>query len=133
RPGPEPDLPFNFRVEVCEADQGRGVADAGSRGLVGRGERVVGLDQGLCDQILRRIEQWRPDVVLGMGYLSLPYLARLRHLPTVCDLQDDEALHRWRELWHGRMNRKREDLKCLVAAGVYERAFIPRVGAVTVL
>ena len=64
---------------------------------------------------------------------SLAYLARIDNAPTICDLLDDEVLHRWRELWHGRATSKWNDLKCLLAVYLFERKYAAMVDAVTVL
>ncbi len=146
RPGPVADPPLSFPWVVCD-DQSRDRLPFASRSdvkgavaphVVGtstldRIERFFGIDPRFVGEVLRFAGQWRPDVVIGMGYQTLSCLSRLPEVPTVCDLQDDEALHAWRELRCCGLREKWSAFKAFVAMMLYQRTHLRRVGAVTVL
>jgi hypothetical protein len=128
----DPPLPFTYQV----ARGGRLLDEAHPRSEVpplGRVERYFGIDPVFAREMVTFVRHWRADVVVGMNYQSLAYLARITGVPTVCDLLDDETLHRLRELLHGQATSKWQDLKSLAAIWLFERRLIPRVTAVTVL
>lgn len=129
---PEPPLPFACRV----ARQGRLLNETTTRPEIpplGRVEHYFGIDPVFTREVVAFARHYRPDVVIGMNYQSLAYLSRITGVPTICDLQDDETLHRVRELFHGRATSKWQDLKSLAAIWLFQRRLIPRVTAVTVL
>lgn len=131
-PGPETGFPFEC-IAAGQPDGGLCPANAPHPTAGGRVERFFGIDPAFGAELTAEVERWRPDVVVGMGYRLLAPLAGLREVPTVCDLGDDEALHRLLELWRGRLSDKWTDLKTLVATLLYQRRCIRRVSAVTVL
>ncbi|HOJ53108.1 MAG TPA: glycosyltransferase family 4 protein [Phycisphaerae bacterium] len=135
RPCEEPAAPFNFECRVARAGRLLDAPDDG-RGPHPRPDRIdafFGIDPVFTHELARLAAQWRPDVAVGMGYLSLAHLAGLSDIPKICDLGDDEVLHRLLELRHGRLTRKWHDLKCLLAALLYQRRYLRQVQAVTVL
>jgi glycosyltransferase involved in cell wall biosynthesis len=129
---PEPPLPFIYQVARQRRLLTAPVPFTNIPPL-SRVEQYFGIDPVFTQQIVSFVARWRPDVVIGMNYQSLAYLARMTGVPTICDLQDDETLHRFRELLHGRATSKWQDLKSLAAIWLYQRRLIPRVTAVTVL
>lgn len=134
RPCEVDEWPFNFECRIMP--QGQPAGPSVSRpgwSVMGRVERFFGIDPKFIHYVTGFARQWRPDVVIGMNYQSLACLARLSEFPTICDLGDDETLHRLRELLHGRATGKWQDLKALAAIWLFERRQIPRVSAVTVL
>ncbi|MEP0842929.1 MAG: glycosyltransferase [Phycisphaerae bacterium] len=131
----DPPLPFPYQVGCASAITAGRDPDGESPPdpPLSRVERFFGIDPDFTREVVRFAGQWRPDVVIGMNYRSLAYLSRIRGVPTICDLLDDETLHRLRELLGGRATSKWADLKCLLAAWAYQRRLIPKVTAVTVL
>lgn len=96
-------------------------------------ERYFGVDPAFTRLLREQVRAWRPDVVVGMGYLSLAHLARLGGVPVIGDLLDDEVLHRRRELAAGPWRRKLSDAKCLLASWLYQRRFVPFMDAISVV
>lgn len=127
--------PFNFE---CRVARNRRLFDdcaepekEGFRGH--RLERFFGLSPAFTRDVLKLTRQWRPDIAIGMNYQSLAHLAHITGVPTICDLLDDEALHRLRELLFSRVENTWVDLKTFVATLLYQRRYLRRVSAVTVL
>ncbi len=126
---------FNYESRIAEpAGPGaRRVNHLDSAIALGRVDRFFGIDPGFVTAVWRCVEEWRPDVVIGMNYPSLAWLARIRGVPTICDLHDDETLHAWRELRSGLRGRLWSNLKSLAAIALFERRYLRGVSAVTVL
>lgn len=135
RPCDVADLPFNFECRVARDSRLYSSAKTAHQHplRLSRAEQFFGVDPVFTADVLRLIREHRPDVVIGMSFKALASLSRIEATPTICDLADDEVLHRWRELNSGRATGKWADLKCLLAATLFERQHIPRVSAVTVL
>lgn len=135
RPCESDEWPFNFECRVAGASRldNHELDLEADENQPGRLERYFGINMGFVREVVRFTRQWQPEIVIGMNYQSLACLAHLKQVPTICDLQDDEVLHRWRELWHGRATSKWNDLKCLLAVGLFQRKYIRKVDAVTVL
>ena len=98
-----------------------------------RAERYFGIDAGFVAYALSKASEWKPDVVLGMGFQSLSCLARIKDVPTVCDMIDDGILHAWLELRHGKTSGWWGRLKCLLATMMYERKLAKQLSAITVV
>ena len=130
-----PNPPFDFHCWT--ARNGRLYDDAfdpTTDGFVpGRVDRYFGIDLAFAHDVVRFVDEWRPHVVVGMNYHILPILARIKNVPTICDLLDDEALHALLELLHGRADTKWNSLKCTLATLLFQRRYIRQVDAVTVL
>lgn len=120
-------LPFDCRVWKDEP------ARSQSGGAIGRWEDYFGVRPGFMQAVLEAVDAWQPDIVLGMSYRSLSCLARIRRAPTIWDLEDDEILHRLRELRAGRLTSKWADIRSLIATWLYQAPLAGRVNAVTVL
>ncbi|NLX22538.1 MAG: glycosyltransferase [Phycisphaerae bacterium] len=156
RPGPVADPPLSFPWAVCdqkapssarlEADMPDLALDTCAKGplpdqslaheeavILSRLERFFGIDAHFVGDVVRFARQWRPDVAIGMGYQTLSCLSRLPEVPTICDLQDDEALHAWRELRCCGWGAKWPAFKAFLAMLLYQRTLLGRVDAATVL
>ncbi len=133
------DWPFDFECRVAHngrlfEDQPDLTAEGVAEGIVAdRIDRYFGIDMGFARDVVKLVGEWRPEVVIGMNYHSLPVLARIKGVPTICDLLDDETLHALLELLHGRSTGKLDGLKCVLATALFQRRYIRQVDAVTVL
>ena len=127
--------PFDFAC--CLAKDGRlynDQADLAADGFVAdRIDRYFGIDMAFAHDVARFAGEWQPDLVIGMNYHSLPLLARIKNIPTICDLLDDETLHALLELLHGKSGSTWERFKCTLATAMFQRRYIRQVDAVTVL
>jgi len=129
------DLPFNFE---CRTARNRRLfddrADPAVEGFRShRLDRFFGISPAFTRDVVKLTHKWQPDVVIGMNYRSLAHLAHITEVPTVCDLLDDEVLHRLRELLYSRVQHTWVDLKTLVATLLYQRRYLRKVSAITVL
>ena len=135
KPSEVSDWAFDFECRV--ARDGRlfeDQPDLAAEGYVAdRIDRYFGIDMGFARDVVKLASEWQPDVVLGMNYHSLPVLARIKGVPTICDLLDDETLHALLELLHSRSTGKLDGLKCVLATALFQRRYIRQVDAVTVL
>ncbi len=135
KPSEATELPFDFHCWVAE--NGRlydDDVDLAAEGFVAdRIDRYFGIDMTFARNVVKFVGEWQPHVVVGMNYHSLPVLARIKHVPTICDLLDDEALHALLEFLHGRAAGKWASFKCTVATLLFQRRYIRQVDAVTVL
>lgn len=126
--GESPDLPFET-LFVEDAGRSEPTTDV----ALHRFERYFGIQPAFVDAVRRIAERRRPDVVVGLGYRSLACLARLNGFPTICDLQDDEVLHLWRELGICGASKCWVTAKSMLAMTALERWALRRVDAVSVL
>ncbi len=139
KPSEVDDWAFDFECRVARdgrlfEDQPDLVAEGIAEGIVGgRIDRYFGIDMGFTRDVVKLTREWQPDVVIGMNYHSLPALARIKGVPTICDLLDDETLHALLELLHNRSTGKLDGLKCTLATALFQRRYIRQVDAVTVL
>ncbi len=122
-------------VASCSGSRSLVVADpqAVQTPILSRLERFFGIDAHFVGDVVRFARQWRPDVAIGMGYQTLSCLSRLPEIPSICDLQDDEALHAWRELRCCGWGTKWPAFKAFLAMLLYQRTLLRRVDAATVL
>ncbi|MCH8913810.1 MAG: glycosyltransferase, partial [Planctomycetes bacterium] len=134
KPSEVSDWAFDFECRV--ARDGRlfeDQPDLAAEGFVAdRIDRYFGIDMGFARDVVKLVGEWQPDVVIGMNYHSLPALARIKGVPTICDLLDDETLHALLELRHSRSTGKLDRLKCVLATALFQRRYIRQVDAVTV-
>ncbi len=139
KPSEVSDWAFDFECRVASngrlfEDKPDLVAEGAAEGIVAdRIDRYFGIDMGFVHDVVKLASEWQPDVVIGMNYHSLPALARIKGVPTICDLLDDETLHALLELLHGRSTGKLDGLKCVLATALFQRRYIRQVDAVTVL
>ncbi|MBU0639450.1 MAG: glycosyltransferase family 4 protein [Planctomycetes bacterium] len=135
RPAEEPLPAFNFECRVAQG--GRLLSDPvdlAAEGLsANRWERFFGINLEYTRDLVHLTRTWRPDVVIGVAPQSLAPLARIENVPTICDLVDDEALHRLLELLFGVGMSKWRDLKTFLAALLYQRGHYRQIDAITVV
>jgi len=129
------EFPFNFECRVARNHRlFDDRVDLTAEGFGGhRLERFFGVSAAFTRDVVKLTRQWRPDVAIGMNYQSLAHLAHITEVPTICDLLDDEALHRLRELLYSRVENTWGDVKTFVATLLYQRRYLRKVSAVTVL
>jgi glycosyltransferase involved in cell wall biosynthesis len=94
-----------------------------------RAERYFGICPRFVQEVGRVADLWRPDVAIGMNYQSMSALSRL-DIPTLCDLQDDEVLHRVLEMTRGQSGFNWSELKALIMIGAYQRRHLRRIDGV---
>jgi len=128
-------LPFNFECRIARDhrlfDDPVDLEAAGFRGH--RLEEYFGLSPAFTRDVVKLVHQWRPDVAIGMNYHSLAHLSYIDGIPTICDLLDDEALHRFRDLLCSRVQNMWVDLKAFIVTLLYQRRYLRKVSAITVL
>jgi glycosyltransferase involved in cell wall biosynthesis len=125
---------FNFECRVAQGGRLYPDTDTPPESTsFGRLDRFFGVDPSFVADVVRLVDEWQPDIVLGMNYPSLAWLARIERLPTICDLLDDPTLHCWRERRHGTFRERWLNLKSLAAVALFERRYLRLVSAVTVL
>ncbi len=105
----------------------------GDKFIADRWEQYFGISMAFTRDIVRLARQWHPDIVIGMNFQSLAYLAKLPEFPTVYDPLDDEVLFQILETLHGRTKSRWSDLKGLFATLAFVRGRIRRVDAVSVV
>lgn len=128
-----PPLPFACRVardhRLFEDDPNLET----ERVRLSRTEQFFGIEVRYVRDVNRLAHEWRADVVVGMSYQALSCLSRIRDIPTIADLQDDEVLHVLREFLHGRATGRWTNLKGLLSTLLYQRTHLSRITAVTML
>ncbi len=131
--GDVPPLPFACRAARAHRlfDDDPGLAEEGIR--LSRSERFFGIEASYVRDVSRLAREWRAEVVIGMSYQALSCLSRIRGVPTIADLQDDEVLHLLRECLHGRTTGRWTNLKGLLSTLFYQRAHLAGITAVTML
>ena len=127
-----PPLPFECRVardhRLFDDEQ-----DDAEVVRLSRTERFFGIDASYVRDVNRLAHEWRADVVVGMSYQSMSCLSRIRDIPTIADLQDDEVLHLLRECLHGRTTSRWMNIKGLLCTLAYQRAQLSTITAATML